>query len=172
MSATTTPDDLLAFLERLGISVSTVKHPPLNTVTESQALRGELAGGHTKNLFLKDKKSQYFLVTVGEEAEVDLKALHRLIGASGRVSFGSAEALMELLGVRPGAVTAFGVINDRDKRVKVVLDASLLGHEVINCHPLTNDATTQIARDDLLRFLKETGHEPAILNVSGGSPHL
>ncbi|TGQ03334.1 YbaK/EbsC family protein, partial [Mesorhizobium sp. M2E.F.Ca.ET.219.01.1.1] len=98
-------------------------------------------GGHTKNLFLKDKKDNFFLVTVDEEAEVDLKQIHHLIGAAGRVSFGKPEMLMELLGVIPGAVTVFGLINDSERRVKVFLDQELMSHAVINAHPLTNEAT-------------------------------
>ncbi|MEP9387180.1 prolyl-tRNA synthetase associated domain-containing protein [Mesorhizobium sp. KR9-304] len=161
-----TPVELFAFLESLGIEVSTVSHPPLFTVADSQELRGEIPGGHTKNLFLKDKKDNFFLVTVGEEAEVDLRQIHHLIGASGRVSFGKPEALMEHLGVIPGAVTAFGLINDEKCAVKFVLDSALMEHATINAHPLTNEATTSIAAGDLLRFARATGHEPAILKVS------
>jgi Ala-tRNA(Pro) deacylase len=161
-----TADELFTFLGHLGIEVSTITHPPLFTVADSQTLRGEIAGGHTKNLFLKDKKDQFFLVTVEEEAIVDLKQIHRLIGAASRVSFGKPEALMELLGVVPGAVTAFGVINDTAGRVKLVLDEALMAHAVINAHPLVNTATTSIAAGDLLRFARATGHEPAILKVS------
>jgi Ala-tRNA(Pro) deacylase len=161
-----TPAELFAYLDKLGIEVSTVSHPPLFTVADSQALRGEIAGGHTKNLFLKDKKDNFFLVTVEEEAEVDLRQIHHVIGAASRVSFGKPEALMELLGVVPGAVTAFGLINDEKAVVKFVIDGALLKHETINAHPLTNDATTSIAAGDLLRFARATGHEPAILKVS------
>lgn len=161
-----TPDDLFAFLAGLDIPVTTVTHPPLYTVADSQALRGEIAGGHTKNLFLKDRKDQYFLLTVEEEAAVDLKAVRTLIGAAGRVSFGRPEVLMELLGVIPGAVTAFGVLNDTEKRVKVFIDEALLAHAVINAHPLTNEATTSIAAQDLLRFIRGTGHDPSILKLS------
>lgn len=161
-----TPDDLFAFLAGLDIPVTTVAHPPLYTVADSQALRGEISGGHTKNLFLKDRKDQYFLLTVEEEATVDLKTIHTLIGAAGRVSFGRPEALMELLGVIPGAVTAFGVLNDTEKRVKVFIDEDLLSHDLINAHPLTNEATTSIAAQDLLRFIKATGHDPSILKLS------
>lgn len=161
------PEDLLAFLDELGISVTTVSHPPLFTVAESQALRGELPGGHTKNLFLKDRKDAFFLLTVEEDAVVDLKTVHHVIGASGRVSFGKPDRLMELLGVIPGAVTVLGAVNDVGHRVKIVLDEDLMRHETINAHPLTNEATTAIGRDDLLRFLKATGHEPAILKVTG-----
>src|SRR5690606_26613166 len=116
-------------------------------------LRGEIAGAHTKNLFLKDRKDGYFLLTLGEEAQVDLKQIHRQIGAAGRVSFGRPEMLMELLGVAPGAVTVFGLLNDVERRVRLFVDPGLLEHEVINAHPLTNAATTSIARADLLRFL-------------------
>ena len=161
-----TPDELFAFLEKLGIEVRTVSHPPLFTVADSQALRGEIPGGHTKNLFLKDKKDNFFLITVGEEAEVDLKQIHHVIGAASRVSFGKPEALMEHLGVIPGAVTAFGLINDEKGAVKFVIDDALMEHETINAHPLTNEATTSIAASDMLRFARATGHEPAILKVS------
>jgi Ala-tRNA(Pro) deacylase len=159
-------DELLAFLKGLEISVTTVIHPPLFTVADSQALRGEIPGGHTKNLFLKDKKNNYFLVTVGEDAIVDLKSIHHKIGAAGRVSFGRPEALLDLLGVTPGAVTVFGAINDTHNQVKIIVDSTLLKHSVINAHPLTNTASTSIGADDLLRFLRATGHEPVILKVS------
>ncbi len=163
-----TPDTLFAFLDSLAIPVTTTRHPPLFTVADSQALRGTIPGGHTKNLFLKDKKDNYFLVTVDEEAVVDLKQIHHLIGAASRVSFGKPEALMELLGVTPGGVTVFGLINDTNGRVRLVLDEALMRNAVINGHPLTNEATTSIGRDDLLRFVRATGHEPAILKVSQG----
>jgi len=161
-----TEAELFAFLAELGIAVETRRHPPLFTVADSQALRGEIAGGHTKNLFLKDKKDNVFLVSVGEEAEVDLKQIHHLIGASGRVSFGRPELLLELLGVVPGAVTVFGLINDTTRRVKVVLDQALMAHAVINAHPLTNEATTSIAAADLIKFVEATGHDAVILKVS------
>jgi len=161
-----TPAELFAFLDQLGIEVTTVTHPPLFTVADSQALRGQIAGGHTKNLFLRDKKDNFFLVTVEEDATVDLKTIHQAIGAAGRVSFGKPEALMEMLGVIPGAVTAFGAINDREGKVKIVIDEPLLEHGVVNAHPLTNEATTSIAAGDLMKFLKATGHEAVILKVS------
>lgn len=158
--------DLMVFLDGLGIRTKTVDHPPLYTVEQSQALRGEIAGAHTKNLFVKDKKGRYFLLTVGEEAEVDLKTVHQLIGASGRVSFGRPEALMDMLGVQPGAVTALGVFNDVGGLVTLVLDTSLMQNEIVNCHPLTNDATTTIASKDLVRFAEATGHAPLVLNLA------
>ena len=161
-----TPEQLLSFLDSLGIDVKTVTHPPLFTVTDSQSLRGELQGGHTKNLFLKDKKDNYFLLTVDENAVVDLKTIHHLIGAASKVSFGKPEALLELLGVTAGAVSALGPINDTDGKVKVFLDETLMQNTFINCHPLINTATTTIANTDLIKFLKATGHKPTVLKLA------
>ncbi len=161
-----TRQDLLAFLDGLGIAHATKDHAPVFTVAESVALRDEIPGGHTKNLFVKDKKDRYFLLTVEENAVVDLKQVHTLIGASGRVSFGRAEKLMEYLGVVPGAVTALGAINDTGNDVTFVLDADLMHDEIINCHPLSNDATTSIASADLIRFMEATGHKPLVLKVT------
>ncbi|MEL4069705.1 prolyl-tRNA synthetase associated domain-containing protein [Ochrobactrum sp. GPK 3] len=163
------PKELLDHLQNLGIEVTTVEHPPLFTVADSQGLRGEIPGGHTKNLFLKDKKDNFFLVTVEEDAVVDLKSIHQVIGAASRVSFGKPEKLLEYLGVIPGSVTVFGAINDRDHNVQVIIDADLMKYDVINGHPLTNEATTSIRREDLITFLKSTGHEPRILAVSEGA---
>ena len=165
-----TPDDLFAALDRLGIAHPTVSHPPLFTVEQSQSLRGTIPGGHTKNLFLKDKKGELFLVTALEDAEIELKSLHRRLGASGRFSFGASNLMLETLGVIPGAVTPFGAINDTTGRVTVVLDATLMRHAVINAHPLTNTMTTSIARDDLVKFLESTGHSPRIEPVTGPLP--
>ena len=161
-----TRDDLLAYFEELGIPVTTVDHEPVFTVAESGDLHDRIPGGHTKNLFVKDKKSRYFLLTVEEYATVDLKTVHTLIGASGRVSFGRPEALMDYLGVEPGSVTALGAINDDEQQVTFVLDESLMENEIINCHPLRNTATTSIGRDDLLSFIRATGHEPVVLKVT------
>ncbi|HZP20650.1 MAG TPA: prolyl-tRNA synthetase associated domain-containing protein [Bauldia sp.] len=165
-----TQEDLMRFLDGLGIAVTTVSHPPLFTVGQSQALRGEIPGGHTKNLFLKDKKDQVFLLVAGEDAHIDLKHLHHRIGASGRLSFGKPELLQELLGVAPGAVTAFGLINDVPPRVQVVLDAALMQEEIVNCHPLVNTATTSIASAGLLAFIRATGHEPRIVPLDDDAP--
>jgi Ala-tRNA(Pro) deacylase len=162
-----TPEDLIAYLDRLGVASQTSEHPPLGTVEESQALRGQIPGGHSKNLFVKDKKSRLFLLTLGEETVVDLKRVHEKIGASGRVSFGSAELLEEVWGVRPGAVTPFGAINDRSARVTVVLDSGLLAHDRVNFHPLVNTRTTGVSPEGLLTFLRATGHEPVIADLSG-----
>jgi Ala-tRNA(Pro) deacylase len=162
------PSTLFAFLDQLGIAHPTVTHPALFTVEQSQSLRGTIPGGHTKNLFLKDKKGALFLVTALEDAVIELKSLHRLLGASGRFSFGPAELMRETLGIEPGAVTPFAAMNDAGRRVTVVLDAALMRHGTINCHPLVNTMTTSIAREDLIRFLEATGHPPQIVAVAGG----
>ena len=159
--------DLMRRLDELGIKTVTTEHPPLFTVEQSQVLRGEIAGGHSKNLFLKDKKGRIYLVVAEEETPIDMKGLHRQIG-SARLSFGKPELLDEVLGVIPGAVTPFALINDTGHRVGLVLDASLMRHDMLNFHPLDNSATTTIAREDLLTFLKANGHEPRIMNLAAG----
>jgi Ala-tRNA(Pro) deacylase len=160
------PSALFAFLDQLGIAHATVSHPALFTVEQSQSLRGSIPGGHTKNLFLKDKKGALFLVTALEDAVIELKSLHRVLGASGRFSFGPAELMRETLRIEPGAVTPFAAMNDPEGRVTVVLDAALMRHGTINCHPLVNTMTTSIAREDLVRFLEATGHPPRIVTLS------
>src|ERR1700735_5088188 len=129
-----TPEDLFAYLDRLGIVIATVDNPPLFRVEDSVAFRGDIAGGHAKNLFVKDKKSRLFLLVLGEDAQVDLKRVHEKIGGQGRGSFGSAELLEEVWGVKPGSVTPFGAINDKDARVTVVLDAAMMAHQRLNFH--------------------------------------
>jgi Ala-tRNA(Pro) deacylase len=160
------PEELLGFLASLSIPVQTVEHPPLFTVEDSKSLRGEIPGGHTKNLFLKDKKGRLFLLVLREEAVVDLKRVHDKIGAQGRLSFGSAELLEEAWGVKPGAVTPFGAINDQARRVTVVLDLAVMAEERLNFHPLVNTRTSGLASADLVRFLRATGHEPLIVGLS------
>jgi len=162
----TTPAELFAYLDSLGIAHRTVNHPPVFTVGEARTLRGQVAGGHTKNLFLRDKKGALYLVVAPEDAAIELKSLHRLLGASGRFSFGSAELMRNTLGVEPGSVTPFAVINDKALRVSVVLDAAMMQHDALNFHPLVNIGTTTISRDDLIKFLKATGHDPRIEAVS------
>jgi len=165
-----TPDELFAYLDSLGIAHKNVSHQPLFTVEESQALRGKIPGAHTKNLFVRDKKGNVFLVVTLEDAVIELRSLHRLLGASGRFSFGSANLMRELVGVEPGSVTPFAVINDKGWRVTVVLDAAMMAHAVLNFHPLVNTATTTISREGLLKFLEATGHKPRIEPVSAPPP--
>ena len=160
------PDELFAYLDGLGISHQTVTHPAVFTVEEARAARSEAVGGHTKNLFLRDKKGAVYLVVAPEDAAIELKSLHRLLGASGRFSFGAAELLREALGVEPGSVTPFAAMNDTAGRVTVVLDAALMAHETLNFHPLRNTATTTLSRDGLRTFLAATGHAARIEPVS------
>jgi Ala-tRNA(Pro) deacylase len=160
------PDELLAYLDSFGIAHRTVSHPAVFTVEEARARRGQTTGGHTKNLFLRDKKGAVFLVVAPEDGAIELKSLHRLLGASGRFSFGSAELMRETLGVEPGSVTPFAVINDKGGRVTVILDAAMMAHAVLNFHPLVNTATTTISREGLLKFLEATRHPPRIEAVS------
>ena len=156
--------ELLARFDALGIEHETVTHEPVFTVEESQHLRGELDGAHVKNMFLRDKKKRLWLVTVLEDRQVDLKALKKRIGAQGSLSFGDADLLMEVVGVIPGAVTPFGIINDADKRLSVVLDAGIFEHERLNAHPLRNDKTTRISTDDLRRFVEAEGYTAEIVD--------
>lgn len=155
---------LFARLDELGLAHETVEHEALYTVEQSRALRGDLAGAHIKNLFLRDKKRRMWLVTVLESREMDLKALRYRIGAQGNLSFGNAELLMQHLGVIPGAVTPFSVINDRDGNVTMVLDKALLEIDPVNAHPLRNDRTTAIAPQDLASFLEAENHAPLVLD--------
>ncbi|HEY3622770.1 MAG TPA: prolyl-tRNA synthetase associated domain-containing protein [Roseiarcus sp.] len=164
------PDDLIAYLTKLGIETETVEHPPLHSVEDSQALRGDIPGGHTKNLFVKDKKDRLFLLVSSETTAIDLKRVHEKIGARGRVSFGSADLLEEVWGVRPGAVTPFGAINDQAGKVRVVLDEAMMRHERLNFHPLVNTRTTGLASADLIKFLRATGHEPLVVALGQDGP--
>lgn len=159
-----TREHLFAFLGSLGIATATIEHRAVFTVAESDTLEREIPGAHTKNLFLKDAKGRLLLIVAQAHTSIDLKSLHKVLGCA-RLSFGKPELLMEVLGVPPGSVTAFSVINDRDRRVSVVIDAALMAYDTINCHPLINTATTTIARDDLVRFLCETGHPPEISSL-------
>ena len=160
--APATPDELFARLDALGIAHATVRHAPVFTVDQAKGHRGEIRGGYSKNLFLKDKQDRLFLGVTLEDVAVDLKALSPLIGA-GRLSFASSELLREHLGVEPGSVTPFALINDRANRVTPVLDQAMLDEPSLHFHPLVNDATTAIASPDLLRFVAACGHRPLIL---------
>lgn len=158
-----TPEELFARLDDLGIVSETHRHPPVFTVEDSKALRGALPGGHCKSLFLKDKKGAMWLVVVLEDRAVDLKALRARLGAK-NLSFGRPERLFEFLGVEPGSVTPFALLNDTGRRVTVVLDKAMLEHDPLNYHPLSNQATTAIAPGDLLAFIADCGHVPMILD--------
>ena len=159
-----TPTTLLAYLDSLGIAHHTVCHEAVFTVTEARTVRGELPGGHSKNLFLRNKKGKMWLVTCEESRHIDLRLLATRLSA-GRFSFASSERLERYLGVTPGAVTPFSVINDTERCVTMVLDVSLMAESLLNFHPLVNTQTTAITPTDLVRFLEAVNHPPQILEL-------
>jgi Ala-tRNA(Pro) deacylase len=158
-------DELFDFLGKLGIAVTTRDHAPVFTVEEAQKVHGDIPGGHCKNLFCKDEKGVLWLIVALEDAVINLKAAPAKIGSK-RLTFGKPDLLMEILGVEPGSVTPFGLINDTEAKVNVILDEAMMRHSVLNYHPLRNDATTSIASDDLLTFIKACGHAPRVVAVS------
>ena len=161
---TATPDDLFQRLDTLGIATTTTDYPAHATVEEGIALRGNMTGMFTKNLLLRDKKKALYLVSIEERREVDLKTLHRQIGARGRLGFAPPEIMTDLLGIEPGALTPFALINDSERLVTPVLDAVLFTAEQVNFHPLVQTGSTGIAPDDLVSFLRSGGHEPVIVD--------
>ena len=161
-SLPTTPDRLIATLISLDISFTSHTHPPLRTVEDAKAFRGDLYGAHIKNLYLRDRKKRNFLLVAEEDKTIDLRALPGLIG-SARLSFGSADRLFEILGVRPGAVSPFTLINDPDHKVQLLLDADLADQPCLFAHPLVNDMTLGVSGADLMRFFNHTGHDPRLL---------
>ncbi len=161
------PQQLFARLDALGLAHRTVEHAPVFTVEQAKHHRGVLPGHHIKNLFLRNKKEEMWLVVALEDRAIDLRNLGERLGA-GRLSFGSPERLRKYLGVEPGSVTPFSVINDTGRAVRLVLDAGLQADGPVNAHPLTNTMTTAIALADLLRFFQATGHEPGWLDLAAG----
>ena len=155
--------DLIAFLDELGVEHRTLDHPAVFRVGEGDEIKAALPGAHPKNLFLKDAKDQRWLISAEGHTQIDLKRLPPVIG-SGRLSFGNAALMEETLGVTPGSVTAFGLINDTQHRVRFVLDAVLADAEVVNFHPLTNTATTGVPREGFRKFLAALGVEPLIVD--------
>jgi Ala-tRNA(Pro) deacylase len=160
-----TPDALFARLAQLGIAITTHHHPPVFTVEEARTVRGDIPGGRSKNLFVRNKKGTMWLFSGPADRDVDLRRVGDLIGARSRLSFGSGERLMKYLGVVAGAVSPFAIINDRQRKVQVVLDRELLRVEPLNFHPLDNTMTTSIAKADLLRFLRDEGHAPLVIDL-------
>ena len=165
MVAPKTPADLFAFLDAHRIAHRTYSHAPVFRVDEGAEIKAAMPGGHTKNLFLKDAKGQLWLISALGDTRIDLKSLPPTIG-SAKLSFGSEERLMAALGVRPGSVTAFALINDPEQAVRFVLDRDLIAHEVVNFHPLSNDATTAVSRADFLKFLDVLGVKPILVDFS------
>ncbi|MEZ6024458.1 MAG: prolyl-tRNA synthetase associated domain-containing protein [Hyphomonadaceae bacterium] len=166
-----TADTLFAHFAALGVSHTTTEHRPVFTVAEGADIKAQLPGGHSKNLFLKDKKGALYLLSALGETKIDLNAVSKLLGVAGRFSFGSAELLMQHLGVTPGSVTVFALINDPDRRVTLILDEALFAHDLVNFHPLRNDATTALTPSDLLKFVRSLGREPIRLAFdAAGAP--
>jgi Ala-tRNA(Pro) deacylase len=162
---------LFDFLDRNAIAHRTLEHPAAHRVEDGREIKAALPGGHTKNLFLKDAKDRLWLVTALGDTRIDLKTLHPVIGAA-RLSFGSEALMAETLGVRPGAVTPFGLINDRGRRVSLVVDAALLASDPLNFHPLINTATTAVSRDGFLAFLAALGVAPQVVDFSAAPARL
>jgi len=159
-----TAEDFFAQLDSLGISHRTFEHVAVFTVEESNSVCAHIPGGHTKNLFLKDSKDALWLVVARESLRIDLNAFAKQLAVA-RFSFGSPDLLMEILGVPPGSVTPFALINDPEARVRVVLDEGMLALDPLNFHPLRNDRTTAISPGDLLKFIRATHHEPQIVTL-------
>jgi Ala-tRNA(Pro) deacylase len=155
---------LFARLDELGIATTTVEHEPMFTVEQSAALRQSIPGAHTKNLFLADKDGRMVLVVAKDDTRVDLKALAKRLGA-GRFSFGKGDLLQAVLGVPAGSVTPFALINGSAAVITVVVDKTLTAFAEVNCHPLVNTATTRLATDDLIRFIKACGHAPRVMDL-------
>jgi Ala-tRNA(Pro) deacylase len=160
-----TRSDLMAFLADLGVATTTHDHPAVFRVEEGEDMKAAIPGAHTKNLFLKDAKDQLWLISAEGHAGIDLKRLHTVIG-SARLSFGREDVMVETLGVTPGSVTAFGLINDTDRRVRFVLDRTLAEADLVNFHPLTNTATTTVGRDGFAKFLAALGVEPMVVDFA------
>lgn len=156
-------------LRALNVAWKTYEHVPVFTVGEADAVHAQIPGGHTKNLFLKDKKGGLWLVVLRSDLRVDLNGLAKQLGAP-RFSFGSAELLVATLGIEPGSVTPFALINDEAHAVRVVLDEDMLKLDPLNFHPLRNDRTTAIAPGDLLAFLRFSGHEPLVAKLPEVAP--
>ena len=157
-----TRQKLFERLAELGIETETVEHPAAFTVEQAKAHRGEIAGAHAKNLFLKDKKGVLWLVVCLEDRQINMKDLKSRIG-SAHLSFGKPDVLMDVLGVEPGSVSPFTLLSDSSQQVRVVLDQEMMSSPVMNFHPLENTATTQISPDGLLTFIKSCGHQPDIV---------
>ena len=157
--------DLIAFFDAHGIDHATTDHAAVFRVGEGEELKRAIAGAHSKNLFLKDAKGRLWLISAQDSTVIDLKRLHPVIG-SARLSFGGAELMADALGVTPGSVTAFAMINDADRRVTFVLDRALAEAKQVNFHPLTNTATTTVSQAGLRKFFARLGISPLVVDFT------
>ena len=161
----TSPDDLFAYLDALGIAHQTTWHEAMFTVEQSAALKADMPGAHTKNLFLRDADGALVLIAAEAHNVLKLNQLHRKIGTR-RLSFGAPELMTETLGVTPGSVTAFALMNDRPARVRFLVDQVLADAGTVNFHPLVNTATTAISQDGFRRFVEATEHRFEVVDFS------
>lgn len=158
-----TRDEFIAWLDAQGLTHRTVEHPAVFRVGEGLDIKADLPGAHTKNLFLKDKKARLWLISARQDTVIDLKRADRVIG-SARLSFGNEGLLRDVLGLTPGSVTAFGLINDRERQVTFVLDRRLWEADVVNFHPLLNTATTAMDQATFRAFLERVGVAPIVVD--------
>ncbi len=165
----TSPEKLLAYMDSHGIAYTLYEHEPVFTVAESEHLKKDIPGLHCRNLFLRDKKKRNYLVVVGNDTMIDLKKLPALIG-SDRLSFGSADRLWQYLGVRPGSVCPFSIINDTAGAVEIILEKDMLNEKLVNYHPMENHLTVGLTPDDLLKFVKSCDHEPRVVDLNDAAP--
>ncbi|MEM0986727.1 MAG: prolyl-tRNA synthetase associated domain-containing protein [Pseudomonadota bacterium] len=165
LASPATPDDLFAYLDRLGIAHTTVWHDATFTVDEGRDLKATIPGGHSKNLFMKDKDDALVLVSAHADSVLKLNQLHKVLGTR-RLSFGAPDLMQAVLGVVPGSVTSFALMNDKDLKVRFIAEAALMAHDTVNFHPLVNTGTTSIARDDLIAFAESTGHAVEVIDFA------
>jgi Ala-tRNA(Pro) deacylase len=158
-------EELMERFQKLGLQTRTVDHLPVFTVEEAKKVHADMPGGHCKNLFCKDEKGALWLIVALEDAVINLKSAPAKIGSK-RLTFGKPELLMAVLGVEPGSVTPFGLINDTNQQTNVILDEAMMRLPLLNYHPLKNDATTALSATDLLRFIESCGHVPRVVAVS------
>ncbi|MBP7701350.1 MAG: prolyl-tRNA synthetase associated domain-containing protein [Phenylobacterium sp.] len=157
--------DLIAFFDAHGVDHDTTDHAAVFRVGEGEGIKDDIPGAHTKNLFLKDAKGRLWLISAQDDTQIDLKRLHTVIG-SARLSFGSAELMEQVLGVTPGSVTAFALINDAERQATFVLDARLAQAQRVNFHPMTNTATTGVSQAGFARFLQALGISPMVVDFA------
>ncbi len=171
VSLPTSPEALFEYLDRLAVVYKIYDHDPIFTVEEGVHLKASIPGVHCRNLFLRDKKKQMFLVVAANKTKLDLKKLSDVIGSK-RVSFGSADRLWEYMGIRQGSVNPFCVLNDVDDRVTVILDADMMAAELVNYHPMDNAQTIGLSPADLLKFMAASGNEFSVVDLKPAAPEF
>jgi len=158
-----TEKNILKLLQNQGFSFKIYNHEALYTVNDSSEKRGKIKGAHSKNLFLKNKKNNFFLISCLENRQVDLKKMTKCLNL-GNISFAKEDPLFKWLGVQPGSVTPFGLLNDINNKVEFYLDSGFLTHETINFHPLVNTSTINLLVNDFINFLIENNKKVNIFS--------